>query len=58
MISHRHLTILLLGLLSQVAMAEEPEKPFPIPTIDLSDQADRQVVVDREAGQYLGHVTT
>ena len=27
-------------------------------TIDLNDQTDRQVVVDREAGQYLGHPTT
>ena len=26
--------------------------------IDLDDQTDRQVVVDREAGQYLGHPTT
>ncbi len=30
---------------------------FPI-TIDLNDQTDRQVIVDREAGQYLGHPTT
>lgn len=27
-------------------------------TIDLDDQAQRQIVVDREAGQYLGHPTT
>ena len=27
-------------------------------TIDLDAQTDRQVVVDREAGQYLGHPTT
>ncbi len=26
--------------------------------IDLTDQTDRQVVVDREKGQYLGHPTT
>ena len=31
---------------------------FPIPAIDLSDDLDRQVVVDREPGQYLGHPTT
>ncbi len=30
---------------------------YPL-TIDLDDQAYRQVVVDREAGQYLGHPTT
>ncbi len=29
-----------------------------IPTIDLDSETDRQVIVDREAGQYLGHVTT
>lgn len=27
-------------------------------TIDLAGEADRQAVVDREEGQYLGHVTT
>ena len=27
-------------------------------TIDLNAQHDRQVIVDREAGQYLGHPTT
>jgi hypothetical protein len=29
-----------------------------IPTIDLDRETHRQVIVDREAGQYLGHVTT
>lgn len=29
-----------------------------IPTIDLNDETHRQVVVDREKGQYLGHPTT
>ncbi len=31
---------------------------YSIPVVDLSDQAQRQVVVDIEQGQYLGHVTT
>ena len=31
---------------------------FGIPMIDLADAKHRQVVVDREAGQYLGHPTT
>lgn len=31
---------------------------FSIPVIDLSDRIDIQTVVDREEGQYLGHVTT
>ncbi|WP_299468033.1 sialidase family protein [uncultured Gimesia sp.] len=37
----------------------KPQPPgFSIPYIDLNDQAHRQVVVDREEGQYLGHPTT
>ena len=32
--------------------------PFTIPTVDISAQEGRQVVVDREPGQYLGHPTT
>ncbi len=47
-----------LCLTSQAAFADELAKPFPISTIDLNDQPHRQVVVDREAGQYLGHPTT
>jgi len=31
---------------------------FSIPLIDLAPQTQRQVVVDREPGQYLGHPTT
>jgi hypothetical protein len=31
---------------------------YSIPLIDLSDQKERQVIVDRMAGQYLGHPTT
>jgi len=31
---------------------------YSIPLIDLADETHRQVVVDREAGQYLGHPTT
>ena len=31
---------------------------YTIPTIDLAGDRDRQVVIDREAGQYLGHPTT
>ena len=34
------------------------ERGYSIPLIDLADQAERQVVVDREAGQYLGHPST
>jgi len=46
-----------------VAMAAgqpAPAKPrgYSIPTIDLAGQKHRQVIVDREPGQYLGHPTT
>ena len=29
-----------------------------VPTVDILGQKHRQLVVDREAGQYLGHPTT
>jgi hypothetical protein len=31
---------------------------YTIPTVDISGERQRQVVVDREPGQYLGHPTT
>ncbi len=31
---------------------------YSIPVIDLNDDVGRHIVVDREAGQYLGHVST
>lgn len=31
---------------------------YTIPTIELSHEEHRQVIIDREAGQYLGHPTT
>ncbi|MDP6537932.1 MAG: sulfatase-like hydrolase/transferase [Planctomycetota bacterium] len=41
---------------------EDPPPPvsrgYSIPLIDLADESERQVVVDREEGQYLGHPTT
>ena len=36
----------------------EQPKGYNIPLIDLSGETDRQVVIDREEGQYLGHPTT
>ncbi|MDH5493777.1 MAG: glycoside hydrolase, partial [Myxococcales bacterium] len=35
-----------------------PTRGFDVPQLDLDAATERQVVVDREAGQYLGHVTT
>jgi hypothetical protein len=41
------------------AAAQDPLEPgYTIPLIDLDGDTQRQVVVDREEGQYLGHVTT
>jgi hypothetical protein len=48
----------LLLLLPSWAVGSPPAAGFTIPTIDLNDRTDRQVVVDREAGQYLGHPTS
>ena len=31
---------------------------YTIPIVDISAEKERQVIVDREAGQYLGHPTT
>ncbi len=39
------------------ALAAEPVIDLPV-LLDLNEQADRQVIVDREPGQYLGHPTT
>lgn len=50
-------SILIIVLASLSAVAEVTTDTYPT-TIDLNDQSHRQVVVDREAGQYLGHVTT
>jgi hypothetical protein len=33
-------------------------KGFAIPLIDLASQTHRQIIVDKEKGQYLGHPTT
>jgi len=40
--------------------AEMPAQPrgYSIPLVDLSAETARQVIVDREQGQYLGHPTT
>jgi hypothetical protein len=35
-----------------------PPRGFSIPVVDLSADTARQTIVDREAGQYLGHPTT
>ena len=52
------LLALLFGFISIGIAAEPPKRGYSIPLIDLADQRYRQVVVDHEAGQYLGHPTT
>ena len=43
----------------ETRMATAPlPRGYTIPTIDLAGQKHRQVIVDRQKGQYLGHPTT
>ncbi len=39
-------------------LGAQPDRGYSIPLLDLAFETDRQVVVDREPGQYLGHPTT
>ena len=58
----KRLFIILVGFCISVRLVQAEDeiqsKGYSIPTIDLSKQAHRQIVVDREKGQYLGHPTT
>jgi BNR repeat protein len=49
--------LLFIASTGMCATAAEAQGTYPR-TIDLNDHVERQVVVDREAGQYLGHPTT
>ncbi len=53
----RCLTVTALVFAAPLAAADPP-RGYSIPLIDLADDTSRQVIVDREAGQYLGHPTT
>ena len=50
------------SIVGNVTSAPKPVEPqlvtFDVPLIDLDGESQRQVVVDREQGQYLGHPTT
>jgi hypothetical protein len=46
------------ALLAAAAVAQQQPAAYTIPVIDLAGEKDRQTVVDREEGQYLGHPTT
>lgn len=58
----KRLFIIFVGFCISVKLVQAEDeiqsKGYSIPTIDLSKQAHRQIVVDREKGQYLGHPTT
>ena len=61
----KHVVCLATLTLVSCARAEEPaavessaDPDRPLQFLDISDQTHRQVVVDREEGQYLGHPTT
>lgn len=41
-----------------LSIASLAQTNFGIPVLDLSAETNRQIIVDRERGQYLGHVTT
>ncbi len=49
--------LILLGAMTAIASITLAGDDYPT-TIDLNEQTDRQVIVDREPGQYLGHPTT
>jgi hypothetical protein len=54
----KHITFAIFLALSPARLPAEPPRGYSIPLIDLAAETHRQVVVDREAGQYLGHPTT
>lgn len=43
---------------SALALRAAEAPGYTLPVVDLAGETQRQVVVDREAGQYLGHPTT
>lgn len=45
-------------LQATLSWAQHPNRSYTIPIVDISKDTARQVIVDREPGQYLGHPTT
>ena len=57
----KHKTVVIQTHLDSIQNSTSPKNistSFTIPLIDLADQTHRQIVVDKEEGQYLGHPTT
>ena len=48
--------LIMLGL-GCYAQTQSP-RGYTIPLVDLANETQRQTIVDREPGQYLGHPTT
>jgi hypothetical protein len=46
------------ALASTAGGRARPPRGYSIPLVDLATDTKRQILVDREAGQYLGHPTT
>ncbi len=55
---HRIVADLLADAIGELDLPPVVDRGYSVPLIDLSDERHRQVVVDREEGQYLGHPTT
>ena len=51
-------SILAVFLLGSTHLGGAAARGYSIPVIDLAAETNRQVIVDREKGQYLGHPTT
>ena len=56
----RYYLLLVTALFSLISFSQEknPKPYLHIPVIDLDKETFRQIIVDREDGQYLGHPTT
>src|SRR5262245_27854707 len=56
----RHLLVIIaIAGITPFASAQSKVLPgYTIPLLDLANQKERQIIVDREKGQYLGHPTT
>ena len=50
--------LLALTIASSLFAADPPPRSYGTPLVDLAGEKQRQIIVDREPGQYLGHPTT
>jgi len=55
---HRMVADFLAAVIEGMRLPPQPLRGYTLPLIDLAHETHRQVVVDREEGQYLGHPTT